>query len=507
MRKTALTEERVINIFNKIKQKASKQIERGCLEKGIRYVETAAKWGYSYNFKYTDDDLEQLLQKISHTIKGKLKDEFQVKNKGERIVFVCNRTIDCGELTRQYSKALSIMGIPVLIITLNRIIKMDGIKIGSTEPPSYLRDNPSVTIKIIEESKHLIDTAQEVAGMIRNFKPTKILAHVWPWDVQLIVAIMAAKQCPCYNINFNDHAFWIGISMLDYLIEFRSYGASVSVQKRGLKLDQLIHLPYYPIISDNIPFQGFPFDRTEKVVIFTGGTEYKMLGEDNLYFDIMDTVLGDNANAVVLLASTSFVGIEERISKMKNRERVYVSKYRKDISELFKHCDIYYSTYPLCGGMMSQYAATFAKPILAYANKKVGLEEIDGIINYHSEVSIAKNDLSILFSYAKKLCNDCLYRKSEGQKLCNSVIKPHEFDKRLNQILIGNMKLERMKLLDIDYDSVKRFYLNFANNFCGGYVSILLKRFKFYTFFYFPQYSAKFLLRLLDFIVLKLKLL
>ena len=493
----ALTEEQVINIFNRIKKKASEQIECGCLEKGLRYIETAAQWGYCFNFEYTDDDLEQLLQKMSHTIEGKLDNIFGERNEGERIVFICNRTIDCGELTRQYSKALSVMGIPVLIITLNRIIKMDGIKIGSTETPSYLQGNPNVTIKVIEESKHLMDTTQEVAGMIRYFNPTKILAHVWPWDARLIVAIMAAKQCPCYNINFNDHAFWIGKSMLDYLIEFRPYGASISVQKRGLKVEQLIHLPYYPIISDDIPFQGFPFDRKGKVVIFTGGTEYKMLGEDNLYFDIMDTVLGDNANAVVFLASTSFIGIRQRISKMKNRDRVFVSKYRKDISELFKNCDIYYGTYPLSGGMMSQYAAFFAKPILAYANEKVALDEMDGIVNYHIDVPIAKNDLIELFSYAKKLCSDSLYRRTEGQRLFESVIKRQEFDEILKEVLVGNTKLKTMKLLDIDYDSIRRFYLNFANIYNNGNLVILLKTFHLFSFIYFPSYSLSFIARLL----------
>ena len=75
---------------------------------------------------------------------------------------------------------------------------------------------------------------------------------------------------------------------------------------------------------------------------------------------------------------------------MKNGERVYTSKYRKDISQLFRNCDIYYGTYPLSGGLMCQYAAAFGKPILAYAKKRVELDEVDGIVNYHNEAPIAK---------------------------------------------------------------------------------------------------------------------
>ena len=506
MKKGTLTERQVIDIFEIIKQKASDKMQSGHLEQSICYIEVAAQWAYNYNFKYVDEDLEFLLQNISCSIKERLlQDRFTVNNGEERIVLVCNRTINGGEVTQQYSKALAKVGVPVLIIVLNRIVQINGVRIGSIEIPAYLQDKENITIKIIEESRSLMDTTEEVAREIRNFTPTKIFTHVWPWDARLIIAVMAAKQCPCYNINFNDHTFWIGKSMLDYLIEFRPYGASVSVDRRGVKLSQLLYLPYYPIISDDIPFQGFPFDRTGKVVIFTGGTEYKMLDEENLFFDIMDKVLDDNPNSIVFLASTSLREIKKRILRMKNGERVYTSKYRKDISQLFRNCDIYYGTYPLSGGLMCQYAAAFGKPILAYAKKRVELDEVDGIVNYHNEAPIAKNDLDTLFAYAKELCNDPLYRKSEGQRLRCAVINSQEFDKKLNDLLTGNYESKQMLPLDIAYDNIKEFYFNYANNYCNGYLSLLLKTFKFRSFIYFPRYSVLFVMRLLDFFIYKLK--
>ena len=39
------------------------------------------------------------------------------------------------------------------------------------------------------------------------------------------------------------------------------------------------------------------------------------------------------------------------------------------IDAVFENCDIYLGTYPICGGLMSQYAAMHAKPILAYFEK------------------------------------------------------------------------------------------------------------------------------------------
>ena len=51
--------------------------------------------------------------------------------------------------------------------------------------------------------------------------------------------------------------FWLGAKAIDYVLEFRQFGVSVSQQRRGIISQQQLLVPFYPII-DNNPFQGFP---------------------------------------------------------------------------------------------------------------------------------------------------------------------------------------------------------------------------------------------------------
>lgn len=479
----------VEHIYELLKAKAKKYVDNDKLERSIHLIEIAAQWGYNYTYRYADDELEECLQKIAWEIRALLQ-KVSVPHMGkgeERIVFICNRMVDNCELTQQYSRALIASGIPTLIVVINR-----DSQIGNENILNELQKADNITVEWIEDSQKYIEVAIKIASLICSYQPTKILAHIWPWDTRPIVAIIAAKNCPCYNINLNDHAFWIGKSMLDYLIEFRSYGSTISIEKRGLKPEQLIYLPFYPIISTNIPFQGFPFDRSGKVVIFTGGAAYKMLSKDNLFFNNLDDILGDNPDAVALLACGTLESIKERITKMKNKAQVFTTTFRKDIASLFLNSDIYYATYPVSGGLVSQYAATLSRPIIAYVKEPCALDEIDSVVNYHNNLPIAFNSSLKLREYARDLCKDKNYRMEEGKRLSDSMIKQSEFEAIFIDMMLGRHRIFNHKLLNIDYDSISKFYLDFHNTYSAGNLIFLIKTLGFNAFIYFPMYFRKY---------------
>lgn len=480
----------VVHIYETLKSKAKKYLDKNELEYSMHLIEVAARWGYNYTFRYADDELEICLQRIAKEVRASLYNVgiSQSVEKEERIVFVCNRVIENYELVQQYSRALTTSDIPTLMVVINR-----DSSIGNENIRRELQEADNIIVEWINDSHNYMDVTIKIASLICNFQPTRILAHVWPWDTRPIVAIMSAKNCPCYNINFNDHTFWIGKSMLDYLIEFRAYGSTISIERRGLKPEQLIHLPYYPIISINIPFQGFPFDRNGKIVIFTGGASYKMLGEDNLYFNNLDDILSDNSNTIVLLACSALENINKRVSKMRNRARVFITTSRKDITSLFLNSDIYYATYPVSGGLMSQYAAMLSIPIIAYAKEPCGLDEMDGIVNYHNNLPIAFHSSSGLRAYAKRLCRDKDYRVEEGKRLYGSMIKQTEFEKTFIDMMNGRHRIFNPQLLDINYNSISKFYLDYHNTYSSGQMIFLINTLRISAFTYFPQYIWKYM--------------
>lgn len=64
----------------------------------------------------------------------------------------------------------------------------------------------------------------------------------------MFVPVMCRLPKPItrYLINLQDQTFWLGGNAIDYSIEFRPFGASVSMERRGLKREQLLMLPFYP---------------------------------------------------------------------------------------------------------------------------------------------------------------------------------------------------------------------------------------------------------------------
>lgn len=61
-----------------------------------------------------------------------------------------------------------------------------------------------------------------------------------PWAMEAITAFHAFPNVRKYLINLTDHAFWLGTSCTDYLVEFRNYGINVSRSKRGLPLSAIL---------------------------------------------------------------------------------------------------------------------------------------------------------------------------------------------------------------------------------------------------------------------------
>ena len=154
-----------------------------------------------------------------------------------------------------------------------------------------------------------------------------------PWDVVSLLISYSIQGVIKYNINLTDHAFWLGASFIDYNFEFRAYGKTVSLEKRHLKQEQLLYLPYYPILPKNkIEFQGFPIEAKDKIVIFTGGAFYKMFGNNDLFFKILDELLDLSENAVVLVAGIGDkYTMNEKLAHLRNRHRIMLIGNRRDI--------------------------------------------------------------------------------------------------------------------------------------------------------------------------------
>lgn len=439
-----LTKDFVVKIFRDYKKDIFNKLEKKQFETAAILIERAAKWANLFNFVFYDKDLEDGICEIVKYI-GPRNTFDPISG---RMVFVCSQMHDNGELVRHYVRAIADNKIPTRMIVLDKQIAF-----GYSKILNEIKQADTIDLKLVPPDLGYIETAQIVATLIEEFKPEKILQHFVPSEVKCLAGVSLIPNIPRYNINYTDHTFWLGASFINYSIEFRPFGYIFSHEKRNIDFDKLFILPFYPIIDESVPFQGFPFNRDGKIVLFSGGNPYKVLGDDDKYFKILDRILLENKDCIALIAIlTSFM--KEKIKQMQCRDRVFLVPFRKDICELIKNIDIFYNTYPVGGGLTCLLAAEYGKPVLAYAKDGCLLSDFDGMFfSQNQSTNYSFNDIGALCEYAHHLCDDDEYRYREGQKLRNSCTTREDFAIRFSEIIFQG-KTNNIQNVKLDYDGI-----------------------------------------------------
>lgn len=382
----------------------------------LQEIKAIASWLYKVNFICFSKELEDDIRLIADNV---IPEKINIINADpNRYVFIDTLGADNRGETQQYIRALMDLNKEFIYIYINDNI---------TNIPEILKELGNYkNAKIITFNKkefNYIEKAKFIISAINKLAPKRVFLHLMPWDVVSLLAISRINGVEIYNINLTDHAFWLGASFIDYNIEFRKYGKGISLKERGLKESQIIYLPYYPIISKYTVFQGFKDIPKETTIILTGGHYYKMFDKDNLFFKIIDDILDLSQNVIVLIAGDGDrKEMHQHLSTIRNKNRVILIGNRTDIAEVFKHCDIYLGTFPMPGGLMTQYAATFSKPIIAFGKKDDNNCRIEEFTNQLFEGTHTIYDYKELIDYSRKLIEDKNFRKQEGIKAHKGVM-------------------------------------------------------------------------------------
>ena len=185
-------------------------------------------------------------------------------------------------------------------------------------------------------------------------------------------------------------------------------------------------------------------DKTK--VIFSGGALYKTFSGDNLFYTTIDDILSQEKNVYFWYAGN---GDDSKIKVLKEKfpKRVFFTKERKDLYQLLCNCDVYYSTYPICGGLMFQYAAIAGKVPLTLKNSEI----TDGFL-------LKQKDLHIEFLSPDDLKEECIhlltdevYCKNRSEEMKCAVISKEKFDSLVKQLVLRNIEKN-----DIEMGSYKK---------------------------------------------------
>lgn len=465
-----LTKDKIITDYKFFKNQAKKAVANKNYNKAILCIEAACKIAYTINFIFADYELENLTQKISSILLTPKKNYGDLRNV---ILYDCFALPNRG-LTQQYLRALSDIYDNILFIVRQDESDLD-VRIKK-EVECY--SNVNICF-INSKNNSRIKQIALLYNIISLYKPSKAFLHMTPWDVVGVVTWNAFIGVERYQINLTDHAFWLGISCSDYILEFRNYGFNISMLYRHIDKRKLLILPYYPI-AESSTFLGLPETSLKHAVkLFSGGATYKINGHNGLFYDLIRDVLNRNPNTIFYYAGPGDMRIMHNyIIKNKLQERWFILGNRNDIVELMKNVDIFIGTYPLSGGLMTQIAALTETPVITLTDPQLNMTNINElfIVNKNMPV-ISYYNLSLFNKKLDILIDNLELRKKEGHDLCKCLTTPNIFVSNLKQLILNKSNIYNINHININTKSIEDFYLDNVNIMPYAYYNILINKY------------------------------
>lgn len=429
-------------VSNKLRRIISDSRDRNN-ELCLQAISAYASLLYHYNQTYTDEFLEDQMAYFAELYKQT--NVVYRKTRGV-VLFYDGFGLDTRGLCFIYIKALVGLGYTVVYLTVSNAIYK--------QPTLHRIAGESIIWRYYDPFSDFDQQIKVIQSIIFEYQPEYLLLYTKPDDVAGIVAIQGVEDLVTrFMIDLTDHAYWLGVNACDYYIEFRDYGGIVANKERGISHDKLIKLPYYPVIDKTVPFEGFPFDVTNRKVMFSGGALYKTIDDQLTYYRIVDGILGRNADVVFLYAG---IGDPRHIYALQEKypERVYFIAERKDLYQVLKHADIYLNTYPLLGGLMTQYAimAGCFPFTLAHGNREEGILLNEKELYYH--------DIDIMMADMDQGLRDREFLSDRVRTLRDGIISEKEFEEGLRTVLEDKKTSFPIRENDVDVNKIQDLYLN-----------------------------------------------
>lgn len=410
----------IYSVINKIKKAINMTNE---IELKLNLISVCADILYKTCLTYYDNDLENELNKISDSFSQNINEN---DTKSNVVFFYDGFGLDSRGLARVYIKAICKKYKVIYLVDKEWLVNIPKIEkhvLNSGGEIVLLEGNVCERIKMLVESYN-------------KHNPKHFIFYGQPNDV---VSTTFMYACPSktisYLINLTDHAFWLGQNCADKIIEFRSFGGNVSCQYRNIPEEKIHVLPFYPIIDFDKEYEGYPDglgeeNKIEKKIIFSGGAAYKIEGGEGKYSKIVEEILEYDKETVLWYATNDKSEILDELSN-KYPGRIFVTPERKDLYQVLKHCYFYLSTYPICGGLMFQYAAKAGK--IPYTLKNNNLTE--GFLINQKVLGIEFDAVDDLLEDIKHSLSDNNYCNEKSLKISQSVIEENEFEQNVYCLL------------------------------------------------------------------------
>lgn len=449
------------NTFEREFTSSTLELEKSFLEKdhlkAISYLRFLTNSYCNINYKMADDRLEEITQQISNDLLGETIIE---SSKSDVVAFYDGYGYIDRVLSRIYMDAFVKLGYQVIRIVHINAPDLQEIKEFCVEKKVRLRIIPKSPI--LERMKHLQQIIKETA-------PRHLFFQGGPWDVCGVGVFSTVKgDVTRYFIDAADHLFWLGKCAADYFIGFRGWSYNVEKQLRNIPPEKTMVLPYYPNKRTQYPYAGMPFDTEKYEYVFSGGTPYKIEGS-NTYQEIVEYILMNYPQLKFVYAGTE-PKRKATNSVLEYLEKTYPGQFfhvdnRDDLDEVLWRAKLYLGTFPIAGGLMTQYAVKNKCIPLCLSQAKNSIMDAATMLLHPEKANFVFYEKEELLAELDRLLSDCTYYETvKNSDLSGQLISEEEFAEELQRAMTEHTtKFEYMKKeFPLELDEFLETYRNRA---------------------------------------------
>lgn len=450
---------RINTEIEKLKKVAKGYLVRQKYNKAIAALTAASDLAYNYNQVYVDIDMENLVGELAtELLNNKLikvtkqkKDNLADFLPAKTVLFYDGIGFDARGIVTNHLKGLGEAGIKVVYVTLEHRPQEQVIVDG-------ILKEYNIEKRYFDNSNYL-KAVQDLNAIFEDVKPDMAFFYTLPYDVAGSVLFRAYEGRMVRVLSdLTDHAFWLGRDSIDYVWSLRDIGACIAAYERNIPVDRILCSYLSAEVNESISFKGWPCDTTNKKVIFSGGSLYKTLGDENLYYyQIVSHILSSHDDTVFVYCGA---GDSSEIDKLKKEypDRIYLLPERDDFYQMIENCTLYLNTYPMFGGMMTRYAILAGKVPVTLKHEC----DSDGLVPNQDELQIEYEDINTLLQDVDRMLVEESYLSEREKLLEKGKYTTEDFNKVTKDII---ERLETDYSFKIEKPDTEKFRSEYINRF------------------------------------------
>ncbi|QDR82796.1 glycosyltransferase [Sporomusa termitida] len=273
----------------------------------------------------------------------------------------------------------------------------------------------TTNLNLCQRAKMLRDIAAAWADLV--------VLHIHPHDPIAPIAFGDDGGPPVLFLNHADHAFTIGMSIADLVVELRAAGQLLSMTRRNSPASVMLPIPLKlpPALQDKQLAKQTLGISSDKIVFLTIATPYKLVpcGDYN-FISLLREIIRLHENVEVLVIGPADAG-EWAGLKRESNGRIRAFGIQHDLNLFHSAADIYLVSMPMGSMTAVLEAGVLGIPAVGLA---VNVATLSADV-MPGTVETLFTSYSDLFAAIDRLISDADFRSHQGNYLKNTILEKH----------------------------------------------------------------------------------